>query len=311
MEEQKQEKKIPKKKLEQIERLVELIKNSNTIMVVSIKNLPSRQFQNIRKELKGKAEVVVAKKRALKKAIEESKQEGTEKLKDYLREDTAMLFSRQDAFELATWLAENKSPIKAKPGQIAEENVEVEEGATDLVPGPAISELGNLGIKIAVEEGKIAIKENKVIVKAGEKINGAAASIMTKLDIVPFEIGLEPIAIYDKNAEKIYVDVKINKKKTVEEMKASAMKALGLAQKIVYYCKDTIGYLLAKANADENALKKLIPEEKPQSEDKISEKSEEKNENTENKKEETKKSETESEKNQSQEDKQKGEKKNE
>ena len=44
-----------------------------------------------------------------------------------------------------------------------------------------------------------------------------------------------------------------------EELKSAAGKALGFAQKIVYYCKETIGYLLGKANAQANALGKLAP----------------------------------------------------
>lgn len=249
-------KEVSKKKLETAKKLAELIRASGSIIIASIKNMPSRQFQDIRKKLKGKAEVRVVKKRVMWKALE-----GVEKnlgeLKDYVQEDSAILFSRLDAFELAGILAENKNPIGARAGQTSEENIEIEEGPTDLVPGPAISELGALGIKIAVEEGKIAIKEKKVIVKVGEKISEAAASVMAKLDIKPFYIGLEPLAMYDAKNGKIYTNIKIDKEKTIIEMKISAAKAIGFARKIVYYCKETIGYLLAKANIDYNALSRL------------------------------------------------------
>lgn len=261
--EKKPEKKVSKKKLEAVRKLVELIKNNDTIIIASIKNLPSRQFQDIRKKLKEKAEVRVVKKRIMSKAIENSEEKNIEKLKEYVCEDSAILFSKLEGFELAGFLAENKNPIKAKSGQVAEEDIGVEEGPTDLIPGPAISELGNLGIKIAVEEGKIAIKEKKIIVNAGEKISGAAASIMTKLDIMPFDIGLEPIAILNKKTGKIYTEIKIDKKKTAEDLKTAASKALGFAQKIVYYCKETIGFFLGKASIDEKAFSSLIKEEKP------------------------------------------------
>jgi len=288
------EKKVSKKKIEMVRRLVELMKNNDTIMVASIKNLPSRQFQDIRKKLKGKAEVMVVKKRIMWKGIEGVEKNNIIQLKEHIQEDSAILFSKEDAFELAGILAENKNPIGAKRGQIAEEDIEVEPGATDLIPGPAISEFGNLGIKIAVEEGKIAIKEKKVIVKAGEKINEAAASIMGKLDIKPFNMGLEPIAVYDSKEGKIYTNIKIDKEKTTEELKISASKALGLARKIIYYCKETISYLLAKANSEENKLSSLEQteekkeeqtEEKKEIEEKAEEKQEEKAKNTDEKKE--------------------------
>jgi hypothetical protein len=38
-------------------------------------------------------------------------------------------------------------------------------------------------------------------------------------------------------------------------------KSLGFAQKIVYYCKETIGYFLGKANAEGNKLCSLAPSE--------------------------------------------------
>lgn len=278
----KKETRVSKKKLETVKKLIELIKDNDTIIIASIKSLPSKQFQEIRKELRGKAEVKVVKKRIMLKAIDSSEKK-LEDLKKYVQENSAILFSKEDAFDLAGILAENKNPIKAKAGQKAIEDIEVEEGPTDMIPGPAISELGSLGIQIAVEDGKIAIKEKKVIVKQGEKISEAAASIMGKLEILPFKIGLEPLAIYDGRTGQIYTDVKIDKEKAVEDLKTGAGKALGFAQKIAYYCKETIGYLLGKANSHGEALSRLQPEEKP-TEETTAEKKEESAEQAEEKK---------------------------
>ncbi len=261
MAEGKKERKISEKKIKTVKRLVSFINDNDTIVIASIKNLPAKQFQDIRKKLRGKAEVIVVKKRIMLKAIEESKSKNLDVLKEHVQEDSAILFSKEDAFMLAGFLAENKNPIKAKAGQMAIEDIEVEEGPTDLLPGPAISEFGNLGIKIAVEEGKIAVKEKRVIVKKDEKISEAAASLMAKLDIKPFKIGLEPLAIYDGKTGKIYLDVKIDKEKATEDIKIAAFKSLEFAQKIVYYCKETIGFLFGKANANRAALEKLQPEE--------------------------------------------------
>ncbi len=284
--EKKIETNVSKAKLETVKSLVESIKNNSTIIIASIKNLPSKQFQEIRKKLRKEAEIKVAKKRVVWKAFETA-ENSLEKLKDYVQEDSALLFSKLDSFELAGLLVENKNPIKAKPGQIALEDIEIEAGVTDLLPGPAISELGALGIKVGVENGKIAVKEKKIIVKAGEKISGNAASIMAKLDMKPFTIGLEPIALYDLKNEKIYTDVKIDKEKTIQEIRVSAAKATGFAQKIVYYCKETISFLLAKANAEANSLEKLKPAEKPSEKEEEPKESEEEKPSKENQKDNT------------------------
>jgi len=259
---------ISKEKIETVKKLVDSLKENKTLIIASIKNLPSRQFQEIRKKLRKDVKIMVVKKRVFQKALESEDREKLEKLKNYIQEDSSILFSKLDCFELAALLAENKNPIKAKPGQVAVEDIEVEAGPTDLMPGPAISEFGNLGIKVAVEEGKIAIKEKKVIAKKDEKISDSAAAIMAKLDIKPFDIGLDPIVLYDLENNKIYENIKIDKKKAVENLKIGFAKSLGFAQKIAYYCKETISYLLGKANNEGKIIQKLENSKEAESEEK-------------------------------------------
>ena len=254
----KEETETHKAKAETVKKLAEKIKNSKTLMIVSIKNLPSKQFQDIKKSLRGKAVVRVAKKNIMLRAIKKFGKEYIITLEKKIQENSAFVISDIEGFELAGILSKEKTPSSAKAGQIAPEDIEVKAGPTSLVPGPAISELGALGIQISIEEGKISIKAPKIIIKKGGEINEGAASILQKLDIHPFNVGLEPIAIYDVQTEKIYSNIKINSEETIEELKTAAGKALGFAQKIIYYCKDTIGYFLGKANSEQEALSKNI-----------------------------------------------------
>jgi len=237
--------------------LEELIKNKKTVLLASIKDMPSSQFQEIAKKLREKAIVKVPKKSILFRALDSSGKEILEKLKDYFKENTAILFSDMDAFELAGELANKKSPVKAKAGQESVKDIEIPEGPTDLMPGPAITELGALGIQIKIEKGKIHIREPKVIVKEGEKISAAAAEIMNKFNIKPFSIGFIPLAAFDTQEEKLYLNIKIDKEKTVEEIKKEFKKALAFAVQIHYVNKDTIGFLIRKAVAQEKAFEKF------------------------------------------------------
>jgi len=80
----------------------------------------------------------------------------------------------------------------------------------------------------------------------------------------PIPVGLEPLVAYDVKAEKIYEDIKIDSEETVEELKASVGKTLAFAVQLVYACKDTIGFILAKANSEQKALEGLMaPKEVP------------------------------------------------
>jgi len=270
-------------KAKTVNELAEKIKTKKTLMIVSIKGLPSKQFQEIKKKVRGKADVRVAKKNILVRVLKEFGKESILSLEPYVNENCAFVFSDIDGFELAGILAQNKNPIFAKVGQIALDNIEIKEGPTDLVPGPAISEFGMLGVQIAVEDGKIAVKRSKVIVKEGQEIKENAASMMQKLNIQPFEVGLNPTAIYDVESEKIYTGIKIDSEEAINSLVEGAGKALGFAQKIIYYCKETIRYLLAKANADGEVLGKLSPVEEVKkevpaeeiNEEKVEEKNEE------------------------------------
>jgi large subunit ribosomal protein L10 len=250
--------KVPVKKINDVKKLAEKIKNSKTLMIVSIKGLPSKQFQDIKKSIRNEAFIQVAKKNILARAIKELKKDSVLELENYIKENCAFAISEIEGFELAGLLANKKTPVFAKAGQMAPMDIEVKEGPTDLVPGPAISELGALGIQISVENGKIAIKNPKVIVKQGNIISEGAASILQKLNVQPFSVGLDPIAVYDIKTEKIYTEIKINSEETTEQLKFAAAKALGFAQKIKYFCKETIVYFLAKADIGAKAIESKI-----------------------------------------------------
>jgi len=250
--------KISEKKTKILGEFINLIKNSNSIIIVSIKNLPSNQFHAIKKKLRENATIKVAKKSVMNRVIDGIEKGTIKNFKKYLKEDEAFIFSRLDPFELSAILSRNKSMARAKIGQTVEEDIIIESGLTELVPGPVISELSNLGLKFSIENGKINIREKKTILKAGDKVNEAQASIMAKLDMKPVAVGLEPVVAYDAREDKIYENIKVDPEKTLEKMKTASGKAMAFAVKIAYASRDTIGFLLAKAYSQEKALSKLI-----------------------------------------------------
>lgn len=267
---EKKPKKISEIKLKAVKEFENLIKSKRTILVSSIKNIPASQVQEIVKKLRGKAVVKVPKKNLIFMGLDSSKQlneiisEGIssgKKLKENINENFAILFSDLDSFELAGELIKNQSPIKAKPDQIANEDIEIPEGPTELMPGPAVSELSAMGIKIQIEKGKITIKEPKIIAKKGEKISQGAAAIMNKLDIKPFKVGFIPLCSFDTKEKIFYSEIKIDREGTIEQLKTIYSKALPFAIEIGYSTKDTIKFLIGKARRYEKALEKLSKEE--------------------------------------------------
>jgi len=226
-------------------------------MFASIKGLPARQFQRIKKDISKNTQVFILKKNMLVKSIDLSKK-NNKSMKDYIKEDIAVLISDKDAFELATHLAESKVPVKAKIGQISDKEIAVEPGPTELVAGPVVSELGGLGIKIEIKGGKIEIKEGKTIVKVGQAVSEGACGIMSKLNIMPFTVGFIPLVAYDSKSETIYTSLIIDKAGTLKELKELYSKSLGLAVSRNYVCNESLKYLLLKAVSHEKALENKV-----------------------------------------------------
>jgi ribosomal protein L10 len=81
------EHKISKAKVEAVKRIAQILKGAKCVMLVSIKSLPAAQFQKMKKELRGKADLEVAKKSLLIRAMDASGIDGIEGLKANVKEE--------------------------------------------------------------------------------------------------------------------------------------------------------------------------------------------------------------------------------
>ena len=227
--------------------LAKKMRENKTVLIASTKNLPSSQFHKIKKDLRGKAEIVVAKKSIVLRSISAVEKGALQNLKEGIGADIALFFSDMDAFDLSKLLSESQSPTKARAGDIAPEDISIEPGPTDLIPGPAISELSGVGLKVAVEGGKLAIKQGVVVAKKGEKIKENVAGVLGKLNILPMKVGFIPIAAYDSISGKMYNEIKIDIKAILDNLRDCIKNSFGFALKMDYTCKETLSFLIAKA----------------------------------------------------------------
>lgn len=266
---------VPEYKKKAVQDLINKMKDNRTVLVASNKSLPGGQFHQIKKKLRGKAEVKVAKKSLVMRAMENFGKESMKELEKCIGADVALFFSKLDAFELSGLLTDNMSPSKAKAGDIAPEDITVEPGPTELVPGPAISELGSVGLKVVVENGKLSIKQGATLVRAGEEINAKVASVLGKLNITPLKVGFDPVGAYDSEDDKVYIGIRIDKEGTLESLREAIAKSLNMSVNIQYINDKTIGYFIAKAGLEGNAFEKLVEEKSSKPEAAAEEKKEE------------------------------------
>lgn len=272
---------VKESKIKLVEELSKKLRNAKTVAIADIGRIPSRQFQLIRKALRGKAEIKVVKKRLLAKALEKS---GLSSLLEHMANQPAVIISNLDPFELFKEVKAQKSPMPAKPGMIAERDIVVPAGGTGLPPGPVIGELQMAGIPAKIEKGQIVVTKDTVVVKAGEEVSREVANALNKIGITPFEIGLEITGAWESGIifPREVLDIDYEKiKKNLEEAVSSAFAlayninypvkevleikvreafnfAKSLALNINWISKETLKDLVMKAHAHAVALNNLV-----------------------------------------------------
>jgi large subunit ribosomal protein L10 len=240
-----------KEKIEAVDKLAEQIKAYPVIGVVNLYKTPASALQKIKKELRGKATIKVAKRSIMLRALEKA---GKSNLKDSVTGYPGIILANINPFKLYLFLQKKKTPASAKPGDTATKDIEVKAGPTDLPPGPAISTLTKVGLPAKVEAGKIAIAKDKVVLKAGEKVTLDLASALQLLKLEPMEIGLNVMVIEDSGTvyskEQLFVD----EEKLVNDIQLAIHNAFNLSINADYPTKETIGFMLAKAQMNAKQL---------------------------------------------------------
>ena len=245
---------VKEEKIRQVEELKRSFEKYSSICLLNMFKLPSKQLQQITKELRGKAEFKMTKKSILLHAIRGLSKENIGELEKNISLQPAIIFTDLEPFRFYAMVSKLKSSSFAKEGDIAEDNIEIKAGPTSLPPGPAIGELSRAGIPAGVEEGKIAIKKDVVVAKKGEKISKILADALKKLKIEPVKIGLNITKIYDG---KIYSKEILELVNVYpEKLKEGYNQALNLSVSICYPTKENIKFLLAKAINNAKALER-------------------------------------------------------
>ncbi len=238
-----------------VRELVQLLDSHPIIGVVDMENLPARQLQEMRARLREKGIILrMAKKRLIFKAFGQCKERGVEKLRDHFRGMPALIFTRENPFALFKLLKQSQTSAPIKAGQAAPEEVRVPAGPTSFAPGPVIGELGSVGIKTVIENGKVVIKEEAVVAKAGEMVSPKLAGILSRLDVKPMRLGLKLNAVYEEGKILTREVLDVDEEACKKELAAAHEGALALAFELAFPMRETMEPLLQKAFLDALAL---------------------------------------------------------
>ncbi|MBU2638905.1 MAG: 50S ribosomal protein L10 [Nanoarchaeota archaeon] len=240
----------------EVKELVKLLKEYPIIGIVDLENLPSAQFQKIKKQLSSMMLVRMSKLRLIKIAFEQVKDNfpGIEELSAKIKGMPAVIFTKENPFRLAKAMNKSKSTVPIKAGQKAPYDLIIPAGPTPFAPGPILSELGAAGIKAGIEGGKVAVKAEKVVAKEGVLVDNKTAGLLAKFGIEPMEIGLNLVAVLENGIVLTNKVLFIDEAKTKADIAQLAAEAMNLAVYIAYPSEGTIKLLVAKAHREARAI---------------------------------------------------------
>ncbi len=236
---------VPEYKKKKVEEVKQFMLSKPVVGIISIENLPTAQFQQIKKKLRGKADVMVTKLNYIRRALEQIPD--LKQLEEYAQGPVGVIISDENPFKLFNFLKKNRSKAYAKAGMIAEQDIIVPAGETDIPVGPTLSELKMAKIDCRIDKGKIVVSKDSVVAKAGEEITPTVASALAKLDIKPFEIGLKLKAVYEDGVIYTPDVLDIDEEETMNNLQNAVRKALNLAVNAGYPTKQSITFMIQEA----------------------------------------------------------------
>jgi large subunit ribosomal protein L10 len=244
---------IPEWKVKDVEELIEKISKSRVVGVVGVREIPASNLQQMRGSLRGNVEIRMVRNTIARRALEASAPE-IRPLADFIEDQTALIFSNDNAFKLNSLLEKGKQPMPIKAGSRAPKDIVVEAGETTFSPGPMVGKLQAAGIPAAIKGGKVVINQRITLAKEGEIVPAKTADILKTMEIFPRNVGLELRAAFEGGLIFKSKDLSINVDSKIAELCNASAKALSFAVEIGYTTPVTIGPMLQKAQTKARAL---------------------------------------------------------
>ncbi|MBI2125455.1 50S ribosomal protein L10 [Candidatus Woesearchaeota archaeon] len=246
---------VSQQKKQLVQQLIKDIDQYPIVGVLNLQNLPAQQLQTMRAMLKQKGvKLSMTKKKLLELALDQSKKENLQQLKQKIRGMPALLFTKDNPFALNALIEKNKSEAPAKAGQTAPRDIIVKAGPTSFAPGPIISELAAVGIKTKVNAGKLEVIQDTTVAKEGDVISPKVAETLKRLDIKPMEVGLNLVAVWEEGLVFDAKQLHIDEKEYTQNVIQAATWAMNLAVEAAYPTSETTEILLQKAFREAKAV---------------------------------------------------------
>jgi len=182
-------------------KLENLLEEYPKCFIVGADNVGSKQMQEIRIALRGKAVVLMGKNTMMRKAIRGymEKNPDLERLLPHIKMNVGFVFTKEELIVIRDLLLANKKAAPAKAGALAPVDVTIPAQNTGMGPEKT-SFFQALQIPTKITKGTIEIIQDVPIIKIGDKVGASEATLLNMLKISPFTYGLLIQKVYENGS---------------------------------------------------------------------------------------------------------------
>jgi len=179
-------------------KLEKCLNSYKNILIITVDFVGSKQMQTVRAAIRGRGEVLMGKNTIIRKVLRENSEANPDLLGllPLIRGNMGFVFTNGDLNAIRKEVISFKLPAAAKSGVIAPINVTIPAGPTGLDPGQT-SFFQTLNISTKITKGSIEITSAVHLCFVGQKVTTSAVALLSKLNMKPFEYGIEVTNVYE------------------------------------------------------------------------------------------------------------------
>ncbi|ELZ15013.1 50S ribosomal protein L10 [Natrinema thermotolerans] len=242
---------LPQWKKEEVAELEEIIERYDSVGIVGIAGIPSKQLQDMRRDLYGTAQLRVSRNTLQSRALEDA---GFGDLVEHVEGQVGIVGTNENPFSLYKELEASKTPAPINEGEVAPNDIVIPEGDTGVDPGPFVGELQSIGANARIEDGSIQVMEDSTVLEAGEEVSADLANVLNELGIEPKEVGLDLRAVVADGVRFDPEDLDIDVEAYESDVSTAAARARNLAINASFPTASTAPTLIAKATGEAKSL---------------------------------------------------------
>lgn len=244
---------VPDWKETEVAELADILGSYDSVGIVDVEGIPSRQLQQMRAELHGTAELRMSRNTLIERALDRLG-DGRAELGSSVSGHVGIVGTDDNPFGLFQQLEASKTPAPIGAGEVAPEDIVIEEGDTGMDPGPFVGELQTVGAAARIMQGSIKVTDDSVVAEEGEEVSADLAAVLDELGIEPKEVGLDLRAVVSDGVLFDADDLDIDLDAYEADLGTAATQGRALSVNAGYPTAQTAGSLLAKASGEAKSV---------------------------------------------------------